>query len=268
MNTPAEITQLAINTGQRKIHLMKNSKKRLIVASILAGAFISLGGILSVIGGQGLTALSAGNPAIPKLVAGALFPVGLILVVILGAELFTGNNSLLIPAYMQRRYGIAEIGLNWTIVYFGNLIGALLFTYFLVFQCGLVDSDPYRDGVLEIAVRKTSMTWFTVFLKGIGANWCVCLGIWLAISSKTFVGKVLGCWIPVMTFVALGFEHCIANMFYLPLALMAGSDITIGECVVRNLIPATLGNILGGALFVGMVHSWLHPHQKKVSDSN
>lgn len=257
LRTPPEVAAAASDAGAAKIAL--NSKlPRLAVLSILAGCYIALGGTLSLITGYGFPEAAAANPALQKLVSGATFPLGLILVVVLGAELFTGNNALLIPTFMQRRCSAWDVAKNWGLVYLGNFVGAVGFTWFFVDLVGLVDADPYHSAILGIAKAKTSMTWITVFLKGIGANWCVCLAVWLALSGKTLVEKIAGCWFPVMAFVALGYEHSIANMFYLPCAMMQGSPITPWEAITANLIPATLGNIAGGALFVGCVHAWLH----------
>ncbi len=98
----------------------------------------------------------------------------------------------------------------------------------------------------------------TVFIKAIGANWCVCLAVWLALSGRTMLEKMAGCWLPVMAFVALGYEHSIANMFFIPCGMMEGADVSIADFVVRNLVPATLGNIAGGALLVGCIHAGIH----------
>lgn len=102
------------------------------------------------------------------------------------------------------------------------------------------------------------MVWCVVLLKGIGANWFVCLGVWFALAGHNLLEKALGCWVPVMAFVVLGYEHCVGNMFYLPLALLEGDLIGIGDCIWSNLIPASIGNFLGGALFVGSLHWNLH----------
>ena len=107
------------------------------------------------------------------------------------------------------------------------------------------------------------MPWFTVMLKGIGANWCVCLAVWLALSGHSLIEKMAGCWLPVMAFVALGYEHSIANMFFIPAGIMAGAEVGITQMLLANLIPATIGNIIGGALLVGCIHTWLHAPKKK-----
>ncbi|MDE6832339.1 MAG: formate/nitrite transporter family protein [Muribaculaceae bacterium] len=258
IKTPAEIAEASLATGIAKTDKTLNDKPRLIVQAIMAGAFIAFGGTLSLIIGYGFPGICAENPALQRLLSGCMFPIGLILVVVLGAELFTGNNALLVPAFMRRKASVHTILTNWGLVYIGNFIGALLFTWALVYSVGLLDAAPYDSAIDRIAHAKTSMSWWTVFLKGIGANWCVCLAVWLAMSGKTLLEKCIGCWIPVMAFVALGYEHSIANMFYLPAAMLCGADITAGQAITTNIIPATLGNIVGGALLVGCLHSYAH----------
>lgn len=255
---PAAITEAAAQAGAKKASLTVADTSRLLVAACMAGAYISLGGILSVIMGFGFPGLTAENPALQKLLSGATFPIGLILVVVLGAELFTGNNAVLIPSLVKRHHSLGTVLRNWVLVYGGNLVGALLFTYFMVYACGLTAADPWHSAVVRIAEAKVSMSWATVFFKGIGANWCVCLAVWLALSGKTLLEKVVGCWIPVAAFVALGYEHCIANMFFIPLGMLEGANVGIMQSITANFIPSTLGNIAGGALLVGAVHSYLH----------
>lgn len=258
IRTPREITEAAASAGAAKARLTSGDTSRLVVSAILAGAYIALGGILSMIVGFGFPGITEANPSLQKLLSGCMFPIGLILVVVLGAELFTGNNALLVPSFVRKQHSMGVIAKNWTLVYLGNFVGAILFTYFLVYLCGLTAADPYHSAAIKVATGKVSMPWMVVLIKGIGANWCVCLAVWLALSGKTFFEKALGCWIPVMAFVALGYEHSIANMFFIPLGMMEGADITVGTAIVANLIPATIGNIIGGALFVGAVNAYIH----------
>lgn len=261
IRTPRQVADLAAKAGAAKVAL-HSSPGRLALLAILAGCYIALGGTLSLIAGFGFPE-AAGNPALQKLISGATFPLGLILVVVLGAELFTGNNAMLIPTFMQRECTARDIAVNWTLVYIGNFIGAAGFTWLLVDYAGLVDPEPYHSAIIGIGKAKVAMPWGVVLVKGIGANWCVCLAVWLALSGKTLLEKMAGCWFPVMAFVALGYEHSIANMFYIPLAMMQGAEISVGEAIVNNLIPATIGNIIGGALFVGCTHGWLHLRQSR-----
>lgn len=256
VKTPAEVINAAVETGRRKVALSNGAFARFILLSVLAGAYIAFGGTLSLIVGYGFPGLTADNPSLQRLLSGCMFPIGLILVVVLGAELFTGNNALLVPAWMRGHYGWRDVLRNWTLVYLGNFVGALLFVYLFVYSCGLTAAEPYRSAIVCIAEAKVSMPWLTVLLKGIGANWCVCLAIWLAMSGHNLLEKMAGCWLPVMAFVALGYEHSIANMFFIPAGLLEGADAH--SWVWANLIPATLGNIIGGALFVGCIHAYLH----------
>ncbi|MDE6309028.1 MAG: formate/nitrite transporter family protein [Muribaculaceae bacterium] len=258
VKSPTDTIKTALEIGASKASVTSTNSGRLITLSILAGAYIALGGVLSLIIGYGFPGISATNPGMQKLLSGCVFPVGLILVVVLGAELFTGNNALLVPAFMAKRCSMWVVLKNWTIVYLGNFLGAIVLTRILVYDCGLTAAEPYHSSIIGIAQAKVSMPWLTVFLKGVGANWCVCLGVWLALSGHNLVEKMLGCWFPVMTFVALGFEHSIANMFFIPLGMMEGADVTAWQAIANNLIPATLGNIVGGALLVGAVHTRLH----------
>ena len=256
VNTPVDTLSLATNAGIAKA--TSRSFSRLIVAAFLAGAYIALGGVLSIIIGFGFPEITAANPGMQRLLSGLVFPIGLMLVVILGADLFTGNNALLIPPLMNRQLSPLAVVKNWTIVWLANFAGCLAVAYFLVYLTGLTAAEPYATSVAKIAAAKTSSSFGVIFLKGIGANWCVCLGVWLALSGRRLGEKLLACEIPVMAFVALGYEHCIANMFFIPLAMLQGADITVGQLFVTNLIPATLGNIVGGALFVGAVHAYLN----------
>jgi len=258
IRSPREITRAAAEAGAAKAALTTGDTPRLLLAACMAGAYISFGGILSLIIGYGFPEITAANPAMQKLLSGCMFPIGLILVVVLGAELFTGNNALLVPSLMTRRHSAGTMIRNWVLVYAGNFIGAIAFTYIMVHLCGLTAVEPYRSAITGIATAKVSMPWLTVLIKGIGANWCVCLAVWLALSGKTFLEKAIGCWLPVMAFVALGYEHSIANMFFIPLGMMEGAGIGIWQAIWCNLIPATIGNIIGGALLVGAAYGYLH----------
>lgn len=255
VRTPSETVEAAEAAG-----LSKNSRPlgRLLAGSALAGAYIALGGTLSLIIGFGFPEITAANPGLQRLLSGLVFPIGLMLVVILGADLFTGNNALLIPPLIRRRLGAGELMRNWALVWLGNFAGALAFAYFLVYVPGLTSAPCYADALAGMAAAKTGASFWVIFLKGIGANWCVCLAVWLALSGRRLGEKLLACEIPVMAFVALGYEHCVANMFFLPLAMMQGAPLDVATLFTANLIPATLGNIAGGALFVGALQYYLH----------
>lgn len=255
VRTPAQTLEVATDAGLAKA---RRPIGRLAAGSILAGAFIALGGVLSLVIGFGFPQITAANPALQRLLSGFVFPIGLMLVVILGADLFTGNNALLVPPLARRQLSPMRVAVNWVEVWIGNFIGALLFAYFLVYIPGITSAQYYTDALTNMAIAKTSASFGVVFLKGIGANWCVCLAVWLALSGKRLLEKLIACQIPVMAFVILGYEHCVANMFFIPLAMMQGAPVDIATLFSANLLPATLGNIAGGALFVGALHYYLH----------
>ena len=254
MNTPKEVisivNKLALNKGDYKI------SKTLILA-FLAGAYIAFGGLLALIVGGGTPGIAASNPGITKFLFGATFPIGLILVVVVGAELFTGNNAYFIPNLISKKQGFQALLKNWGLVYVGNFIGAVFVAYVITHLTHIVSGSPFQDAVHKVAIGKTSHTFLVTFLKGIGANWLVCLAVWQGMAAKDTTGKMLAIWLPVMAFVTMGFEHSIANMYFIPLAIFEGADITWATFIVKNLIPATLGNIVGGVLFVGLPYGYL-----------
>jgi formate transporter len=249
--SPRDIVE---NAGKLAIEKGKFSINKTLVLAFLAGAYIAMGGLLSIMIGGGVPKMAAENPGLAKFLFGAAFPIGLMLVVLAGAELFTGNNAYFMPSVLSGKQKWGALLKNWGLVYVGNFVGALFFAYFLTHLTGLVSVEPWSETVHNIAVSKTSNPFYVTFLKGIGANWLVCLAVWLGMSAKQTSGKILGLWWPVMAFVVFGFEHSVANMFFLPLGIFAGAPITWGAIFANNLIAATLGNIVGGAFFVGTIY--------------
>ncbi len=253
MFTPKEVLT---EIGNNAVKKSKYSTKKTLILAFLAGAYIAMGGLLSIIIGGGVPGITAENPGLAKFFFGAAFPIGLMLVALLGAELFTGNASYFIPKIMNKELPVSAMLKNWGLVYVGNFFGAIFVAYFLAVETHIVSSVPFSDSVLNIATGKTSHTFWLTFCKGVGANWLVCLAMWAGAAAKGTAGKLFAIWFPVMTFVAMGFEHSIANMFFIPLAIFQGADITWAHFITANLIPATIGNIVGGAFFVGVLNYW------------
>ncbi len=260
VRNPKEVLE---QTYQMAANKYGKTWSQLFLLGMMAGAYIAIGGFLSLLIGKGFPGISEANPALAKLLSGAMFPVGLILVVITGAELFTSNNAVLIPAVFKRQIPALFPLKLWTVVYIANFVGAFAFTYFLVHLTGFVDADPWHSAITHIAEEKTSLPFHVAFLRGIGANWLVCLAVWLGLAAKDFTGKMFGLWWPVMTFVAMGFEHSIANMFYIPLGMLQGASVSWASFAIDNLLPVTLGNIVGGGLFVGAFHVFVFDKGKK-----
>ena len=253
--TPRQVFHSIAESGAIKI---QTNTVKVLLLSFLAGSYIAFGGLLAIKVGAGIPQIKAANPGLAAFLFGGVFPVGLMLVVMAGAELFTGNTALLIPALKQKKITYRAIAKNWTLSYFGNFVGSLFVVYFFVSATDLLIQDPWYSATIEIAENKVNQGFIPLFLKAVSCNWLVCLALWLTVSSNQVSGKILGIWFPIMTFVTLGFEHSIANMFFIPLGIFQGADVTWMEFFIDNLVPVTLGNIVGGAVFVGMIYSYVY----------
>jgi formate/nitrite transporter len=234
-----------------------------LVLGILAGSYIGFGGLLStsVTFDLGET-LGVG---FKKFLAGSAFSVGLILVVVAGAELFTGNN-LMISSVMTGKITAGNMLTRWTLVYVANFIGSIIITLIVYFS-GLWKTGGGAMGAsaVGIAYAKVNLGFVEALARVIGCNWLVCLAVWMALAARQTIGKLFAIYFPIMAFVAIGFEHCIANMYFIPTGIFlhhwagiaapakfAASSLSWGTFIVNNLLPVTIGNILGGAVFVGM----------------
>jgi formate/nitrite transporter len=251
---PKEITLAGIKTGTSKAGL---SWDKALIGGFLAGAYIAFGGLLSIAVTSGMPKETWGT--LPTLFAGAVFALGLILVVIAGSELLTGNMALVPIALFTRRVKTSRMFSNFGIVLIGNLLGALFVAYFLADQTGVITAPLPKARLEEIATLKgqTETEW-QIFLRAVGCNWLVCLAVWMALGATDIAGKVLAIFFPIMAFVAMGFDHVIANMFFLPAAIFAGAgDITWGDAV-HNWLFAGLGNFVGAAVFVAGAYWYLY----------
>ncbi len=239
-------------------------KTKTFALAIAAGALIAFGAQVSLTVMTGTAEnLSWG---IAKLVGAMTFATGLMMVVLTGAELFTGNVMMTF-AVIEKRIGFAKLLRNWTIVYAGNFIGSVLIA-FLIYYSGCSHNSHEALGVLSLttAYQKVNLTWVEAFTRGILCNWLVCLAIWMASSARLVIGKIFAIFFPIMTFVASGYEHSIANMFFLTNGLFAKhtasiaaasgltaqqlSTLNIKSIFTSNLIPVTLGNMVGALVFV------------------
>ena len=251
---PKEITQAGIKTGTVKAKL---SWDKALVASFLAGAYIAFGGLLAITVTSGMPKETWGS--LPTLFAGAVFALVLILVVIAGSELLTGNFALVPLAAFTKRVPPRQLFQNFGIVMFGNLLGSLFVAYFLADQTGVVTQDLQLARLEEIATLKgqTETEW-QIFLRAVGCNWLVCLAVWMALAATDIAGKILAIFFPIMAFVAMGFDHVVANMFFLPAAIFAGAgDVTWGDAL-HNWLFAGLGNFVGAAIFVAGAYWYLY----------
>lgn len=267
--TPAEIAQHVVEVGQSKADL---APVKQLILGILAGAFIAFASQ-----GSNEAIHTIESVGLGKSLAGALFATGLILVVLAGAELFTGN-ALMVMALAERRITLKALLRSWGVVYLGNLIGAVLVAW-LVLKTGQL---KYTGGLLggftiKLAAYKTGLPFTKAFVMGVLCNWLVCLAVGIAYGAKDVSGKILAIFFPIWLFVTSGFEHSVANMYYIPAGILAKANplymdkalelgVTLQEMELLNwgtmfsvnLIPVTLGNILGGTVFVALSYWFVY----------
>mmetsp|Transcript_25566 Transcript_25566/g.55900 ORF Transcript_25566/g.55900 Transcript_25566/m.55900 type:complete len:298 (+) Transcript_25566:147-1040(+) len=183
-----------------------------------------------------------------------LFPVGLIGIILTGAELFTSDALFLVTAFFSGDIPYTRLVRNFTLSWIFNFIGCLFWGGVLAQLSGQLEDAGAIDFAVYTAEKKADQPWYQIFLKGIGANFLIALAVWQATTSKDVAGKILGIWFPVMAFVELGFEHSIANMFFLPVGMWNGADVNVVTMLFLQLLPATLGNMCGGGIGMGMVY--------------
>ncbi|MDD2419277.1 MAG: formate/nitrite transporter family protein [Bacteroidales bacterium] len=266
--TPSEIKDYTLETGIKKASFPFG---KTMLLSFLAGLFIALASV-----GSNVIAHNIDDIGLAKYLAGLIFPTGLILVVVAGAELFTGNNLISI-ATLDKKVTLSKFVKNLALVWTGNLAGSV-FVAVLIFYSGQLD---YSEGLLgaysiKVGVLKTNMTYLNLFTSGILCNILVCLAVWMSYGATDIAGKALVIFFPIWLFIASGFEHSVANMYYISAALMASSNpefmdlamntynfdlesfenLTWVGMFTNNLLPVTIGNLTGGALFVGAWYYW------------
>lgn len=274
MNNPKEIIEANMNGAVNKANL---PLARMIVLGLMAGMFIALGGAIS-----NTAVHDIANVGLARTLAGVIFPVGLLMIILIGGELFTGN-CLMIMATMNKRIKVSGLIRNLVIVYFSNLIGSLIIDV-LIFYSGNLD---YTGGALgaytiKVALGKVNITPGKAVVSGILCNFLVCMAILMAGSAKDVIGKIFATWFPIFAFVIGGFEHIVANMFYIPTGILAATNpdyvakaeelygITADQLsaldlggLLHNFIPVTIGNILGGMIFIGCTLYFIHYGSEK-----
>jgi formate transporter len=251
---PKQITRAGTETGVTKAQL---SRDKDLVGGFLAGAYIAFGGLLAITVSSGLKPETWGS--LPTFFTGAVFSLGLILVVVAGSELLTGNMALVPLAFMQGRIGLRRTfeNLGWVMV--GNLAGSIFVAYFLAVKTGVVTADLQLERLTQIATAKAvTESELQIFLRALGCNWLVCLAVWMSLGAEDIAGKVLAIFFPIMAFVAMGFDHVVANMFFIPAAIFADvPGINWGDAL-HNWAFALLGNFVGAAVFVAGSYWYLY----------
>jgi formate/nitrite transporter len=264
---PSEIAEKFVEIGIKKT---SQPSYKLLFLGILAGAFIALASQ-----GSNVAIHTIESVGLSKTLAGALFATGLMMVVITGAELFTGN-SLIVVSCLEDQTRWIKMLRNWFFVYIGNFIGSIIIAFFIYSSGQLNFSDNLLGGfTIKVAAYKTSLEFGNAFFMGILCNWLVCMAVWMASAAEDVTGKLLSIFFPIWLFITSGFEHSVANMYYIPAGIFAKSNplwmqsaISLGvtqesleglnwtSLFIKNLLPVTLGNIVGGSLFVGTFY-WI-----------
>lgn len=292
--SPGQVCEAMINGGRGRT---QQTVLTTLLLAFLAGAYIALGGILAVRATGSLPPEVWGS--LSKFIFGAVFPVGLVLVLIAGADLFTGNCMTVPTALYCGETNVPGLLKSWSLSWIGNLIGSLFVAYFLAYATGLLLEPvkvgdtlkglPWAVSAVKIANAKVSMTFGAAFWRAVGCNWLVCLAIWVAAASEDVVGKIVGLWFPIMAFVTIGFEHSVANMAFIPMGILVGNDpayvsfaqsaagvaahtpllkATWEAMFVKNLLPVTLGNIVGAAIFVAGIYTVTYGKKLSAAQNN
>lgn len=270
MQTPSEFVNSYALIGQKKAN---NAATKLLVLGVLAGFLIGMGAAVTNTAGHALE-----NPSVAKIVSGLLFPFGLIMVILTGAELFTGN-CLITISVLEKKVDVKGMLFNWFYVYLGNFIGAL----FLAMACAYsgpmnLNSNGVAVYTMKVAAGKCALTFGNALILGILCNVLVCIAVAMSLMSKNTIGRAIGAYLPIAFFVICGFEHSVANMYYITAGLLAKnipayaeaaaaagldlSALTWGNFFLHNLIPVTLGNIIGGCSFASLIWFGFAPQEQ------
>ncbi|GLC45795.1 hypothetical protein PLESTM_001780600 [Pleodorina starrii] len=244
--TPALLAPAAVYAAAVKGGVVKSQLPlgKAFALAILAGVYVGFGALLSFTLLNSVPGLMSTNPGLAKFLAASVFPMGLSLIVICGAELFTGNTALLPAAVYEGQAKWSDVLVRWVVVYAGNLVGSLAMVA-AVYATGLMATNTVLPA---LAVAKTSLPLGQALVRSVLCNWMVCLAVWMAMASSTLPGKLMGLWMPVTAFVTVGLEHSIANMFVIPMGMALGAPVSIATFITANLLPVTLGNMFAGAV--------------------
>ena len=273
--SPSDTAERIVEAGQKKTNL---SLLNLLLLSILGGAFIAFAAE-----GSNVAIHTINSLGIAKALAGVLFTTGLMMVVITGAELFTGN-ALIVVSCLEGSSKWKDLLKNWIVVYIGNFVGSMIIVIFIYLSGQLNFSNGLLGGyTIKVASSKVGLSFVNAVFMGILCNWLVCMAVWMAASAKDITGKLFAIFFPIWLFITSGFEHSIANMYYIPAGILAKTnqdwvnaafsmgvtEETLAQLnwtsfIYKNLIPVTIGNIIGGSLFVAIAYwfSYLYKRNK------
>lgn len=258
ISKPDKIMEKTAEYGLKKVNY---SFKQTAILGFEAGAFIALGYLLAI---RVTATLSPDLEGLGSLISASVFPIGLILTLLAGGELLTGNMMALPLAKLAHKINTKQLIYNWMVVTMSNFVGAIFIAFVFGHLVGLTEAEPFLSKTLSIAEHKLEASFLQAFLSGIGCNWLVAAAVWLSYGSDDSLGKIIGIWFPTMTFVAIGFQHVVANMFVIPAAIFAGHFTWVEY--LSNFIPVFLGNAVGGSIFIAM--AYFHVYKKKEPEYN
>lgn len=244
---PAGLYDSAVKLGTAKANLPIS---KMLTMGFISGAHIAFGAFLMVSVGGSVPAIKAADPGLQRALAGLFgLPMGLLMTVAAGGELCTGNFALCTTALLEAKTTISKVLKNWVTVTTGNLLGSLFLA-----KLATMAATGVGASAVAIATAKCSAPFTATLCKGILCNWLVSMGVWMATSTSDIAAKALIMLFPIVGFVALGLEHCVANMFLIPFGMLQGAELSIADFVFKNLIPCAIGNLIGGAIFVGYLY--------------
>ncbi|MBV7507770.1 formate/nitrite transporter family protein [Bacillus sp. sid0103] len=250
---PEKIMEITIENGVKK---SKYPPLQTLILGFEAGAFIAFGYLLFI----RVTATLTGNlEGMSSLIGASVFPIGLVLTLLAGGELLTGNMMAVPLARIAQKISTKKVIHNWFLVTVSNFLGALFVAYFFGHLLRLTETGPFLERTISVADHKLEATFLQAFISGIGCNWLVASAVWLSYGANDMAGKITGIWFPTMAFVAIGFQHVVANMFVIPAAIFAGHFTWVAY--LENFVPVFLGNAVGGSVFIAMAY-W-HAYKKK-----
>jgi formate/nitrite transporter len=252
-HTPQETLHLAEQAGVAKANL---SWTDLIVKSFLAGIFISIGGAFDLVLVGGAPGLRASNPALATLLGALAFPTGFVIIMLSNMELCTSNMFTMAYSTLRRRTTLYDLARNWIVSYIFNAAGCLFYAGILCWWADTMQSDAQSSYAVTQAEGRVNVKWGYNVTRGIMCNWLVALAFFFATQGRDNTSKIYGIWIVISAFVALGYQHSIANYFMIPIGMFYGTDFGVGKFIWASIIPVTIGNIIGGAFF-GAFAMWV-----------
>ncbi|KAJ1616245.1 formate/nitrite transporter family member [Pavlovales sp. CCMP2436] len=255
LKPPAAIYEGVIAAGAAKAAMPAS---KIFTLGVISGCHIAFGSCLAIMIGGACPGIKEANPGLQRIIFGAFgLPFGLLMTLITGAELFTGNTALVTTAVFNGKATQGGLAKSWFYSYAGNFVGSVLVAYLFA------ASGVMHKGAIAIASAKVATPWIQAFIRGVLANWLVCMAVWMASGCSDLVSKAVAIWFPISSFVAMGLEHSVANMAIIPLGMMMGAPVSMRQFIFGNLVPVTLGNAFAGVFCIALAYTMAFGKTKK-----